>query len=84
MTSRASGFVSRRPDTGAEILSSVWVWAVIRGLTGLTTSLMLEVRSVQESAEEGSRDRREGEVKFLLMAVRSGLWMREELLRRRD
>ena len=45
---------------------------------------MLEVRSVQESAEDGSRDLREGEVKFLLRAVRSGLWMREELLRRRD
>ena len=45
---------------------------------------MFKVRSVQESAEDGSRDRREGEVKFLLMAVRSGLWMREELLRRRD
>ena len=84
VTSRISGLLSLLPDTGAGILSSVWVPATIRCFTGVTASLMLDVRSVQESAEDGSRDRREGEVKFLLVAVRSGLCMREELLRRRD
>ena len=45
---------------------------------------MLDVRSVQESAEDGARDLSEGEVKLLLCAVRSGLCMREGLLRRRE
>ena len=78
VTSRTSGRDFLLRDAGAETLSSVasvWVSASIRGLIGF--KVVLDVRSVQESAEEGSRDRWEGEVKFLLRAVRSGLWMRE-------